>query len=539
MTIGRIHLGVLIGLVAVVLDPATAAAATAGAATSANGFVGGGARIALFALGGLALAAVVAASVEVIFRTVREGKWSSDTAPVLSALTAHRYYTRVLYGLAPAGVAGGIVLVRGERIAAVVFLFAVMTVTATALRANPRPLHLMPIARVAFNASVPAAGLAIALIPGAFGEALISGRTAVAALAAAVVTTFMADWLETRFETDRPVWTAVIGSASFANKLASEIQDTDIRGYKVVGYIGEELAGQSTGVPWLGSLEDVRSAVRDKSIDLLVIAPQARRLEVFERAARECLDLQVRMIEATALYEDLLGHVPIGTINSAWFQFIMHPRYSPASPLSKRALDLLVSGLMLVGSAPIMLLCALAIKLEDRGPVYYRQRRVGEEGREFDMVKFRMLRPDADDLWATMTEEELLTRVGRVLRKTHLNELPQLWQIFRGEMSLVGPRPEPPQLVNELSGLVPYYERRALVKPGLTGWAQVRCGYAGSRFGTAWKMCHDLYYIKHRSVAFDLLVLLQTVHVLVERDREEQLPAKDFILGDTVEFVGR
>jgi lipopolysaccharide/colanic/teichoic acid biosynthesis glycosyltransferase len=186
-----------------------------------------------------------------------------------------------------------------------------------------------------------------------------------------------------------------------------------------------------------------------------------------------------------------------------------------------------------------MLLCAIAIKLEDRGTIFYRQRRVGEEGREFDMVKFRMLRPDADDLWATMTEEELLTRTGRILRKTHLNELPQLWQIFKGEMSLVGPRPEPPQLVNELSGLVPYYERRALVKPGLTGWAQVRCGYAGSRFGTAWKMCHDLYYIKHRSVAFDLLVLLQTVHVLVERDREEQLPAKDFILGDTVEFVGR
>jgi len=538
MTTGRIHLAVLIGAVAVVLDPATAAAAPA-AATSANGFVDGGVRIALFALGGIAVAAVVAAVVEVTFRTVREGKWSSDTAPVLSALTAHRYYTRVLYGLAPAAVAAAIVLVRGERLSAVVFLFAVMTVTATALRANPRPLHLMPIARVAFNALVPAAGLAIALIPGAFGEALIDDSSALAALAASVTTTFMADWLETRFESDRPVWTAVIGSASFANKLASEIQDTGIHAYKVVGYIGEELAGQTGGVPWLGSLEDVRSAVRDQSIDLLVIAPQARRLEVFERAARECLDLQVRMIEATALYEDLLGHVPIGTINSAWFQFIMHPRYSPSSPLSKRALDLFVSGLMLVGAAPIMLLCALAIKLEDRGPVFYRQRRVGEEGREFDMVKFRMLRPDADDLWATMTEEDLLTRVGRVLRKTHLNELPQLWQIFKGEMSLVGPRPEPPQLVNELSGLVPYYERRALVKPGLTGWAQVRCGYAGSRFGTAWKMCHDLYYIKHRSVAFDLLVLLQTVHVLVERDREEQLPAKDFILGDTVEFVGR
>ena len=141
--------------------------------------------------------------------------------------------------------------------------------------------------------------------------------------------------------------------------------------------------------------------MRDQSIDLLVIAPQSRRLEVFERAARECLDLQVRMIEATALYEDLLGHVPIGTINSAWFQFIMHPRYSPSSPLSKRALDLLVVGADARRRADPMLLCALAIKLEDRGPVFYRQRRVGEEGREFDMLKFRMLRPDADDLWGT------------------------------------------------------------------------------------------------------------------------------------------
>jgi exopolysaccharide biosynthesis polyprenyl glycosylphosphotransferase len=533
MKIVRPH-ALIIGPAALLLDPANAAAAE-----GADGFVGGSAKVVIFTLVGIAIAAVIAAAIEFTFRAMREGKWSSDTAPVLSALAAQRYYQRVLYGLAPAGVASAIALVRGVRVSAVVFLFAVMTITATALRANPRPLHLMPIARVVFNAFVPAAGIAVALIPGAFGDALIGPETAVAALTAAVTTTFMADWLESRFESDRPVWTAVIGSASFANKLASEIEDTGIRGYKVVGYIGEELGGPPARVPWLGSLDDVRAAVKQESIDLLVIAPQSRRLEIFEHAARECLDLPVRMIEATALYEGLLGHVPIGTINSAWFQFIMHPRYSPSSPLSKRALDLFVSGMMLVTAAPIMLICALAVKLEDRGPVFYRQRRVGEEGREFDMVKFRMLRPDADDLWGSMSEEELLTRVGRVLRKSHLNELPQLWQVFKGEMSLVGPRPEPPQLVNELSGLVPYYERRALVKPGLTGWAQVRCGYAGSRFGTAWKMCHDLYYIKHRSAAFDLLILLQTVHVLVERDREEQLPAKDFILGETIEFVGR
>ncbi|HEX7293878.1 MAG TPA: sugar transferase, partial [Solirubrobacterales bacterium] len=235
-----------------------------------------------------------------------------------------------------------------------------------------------------------------------------------------------------------------------------------------------------------------------------------------------------------------LGHVPIGAINSAWFQYIMHPLYSPSSPLSKRLLDIAVSGALLVVAAPLLILCALAVKLEDRGPVLYRQRRYGEEGREFDMIKFRTLRDDADQLLAEgRTEEEVVTRAGRLLRKGHLNELPQLLQVLRGEMSLVGPRPEPPELVETLSRVVPHYDRRALIKPGLTGWAQVRCGYAGSRIGTAWKTCHDLYYLKHRSVGLDLVILLQTFHALVEREDTEQVPAPDFILGDAAELITR
>ena len=149
MTIVRIHVAVLIGFVAVLLDPATAAAAT-----GADGFVGQSARIVIFILGGIAIAAVAAAAIEVTFRTVREGKWSSDTAPVLSALTAQRYYTRVLYGSLRPRVASAIALVRGaRRCRPSMFLFAVMTLTATALRAKERPLHLMPIARVVFNAA--------------------------------------------------------------------------------------------------------------------------------------------------------------------------------------------------------------------------------------------------------------------------------------------------------------------------------------------------------------------------------------------------
>ncbi len=178
----------------------------------------------------------------------------------------------------------------------------------------------------------------------------------------------MASFFESRFESDRPIWLAVVGSPDFAEKLASELAFTGIRSHRVIGYIGDAPLGDGGRVRWLGELNDVRAAVLGEGVDLLVVAPHNARLKVFEQAARDCLDLPVRMIEATALYEDVLGHVPIGTINSAWFQFIMHPRYSPSSPLSKRSLDIIVSGLMLAVAGPFLVLAALAVKLEDRGP---------------------------------------------------------------------------------------------------------------------------------------------------------------------------
>jgi exopolysaccharide biosynthesis polyprenyl glycosylphosphotransferase len=523
----RPHVLFLFGFVALLLEPSSAFAAQAG------GFGGGLVEDSLLIGIAVLALAVLAATLELGVRIVRErAAGGTDGRSLLSVAYAQRLHSRILYGLTPTVVATTIVFLRTDSVSIAAFLFCAMTLTAVILRSNRSPLHLMRMARYAFNAFVPAAGVAVALLPGAFGVSLIAPRTASAALVAAVLVTIVAGVLEGRFEGDRPIWLAVVGPSSFGYKLAAELVDTGIRSYKVIGYLGEEPDGTTSTVRWLGSLDAVRAAVQRERIDLLVVAPQNPRLPIFEQVARDCLDLPVRMIEATALYEDILGHVPIGTINSAWFQFIMHPRYSPSSPLSKRVLDLVVSALLVTLSAPLMLLCALAVKLEDRGPVFYRQRRVGEEGREFDMVKFRTMRPDADWLRESRPEDELITRVGRLLRKTHLNELPQLLQVLRGEMTLVGPRPEPPELVEELSGLVPYYERRALVKPGLTGWAQVRCGYAGSHYGTAWKMCHDLYYIKHRSARLDLLILVQTLHALVEREREEQLPAKDFILGE-------
>src|SRR5436190_3258102 len=386
-----------------------------------RGFGGGTVEDVLLVAIATVAAATLLAGLELTLRAVRERRHRDETDPVLTALLAQRLYARALYGIAPSVVASVLVFLRTDSTASAAFVFAAMALTAALLRARRPPLHLMPIARYAYNAGVPAAGIGVALLPGVFGASLLPPNTGVAALIAAIFITLINAWLENRFESARPIWVAVVGPPQFAHKLGAELEDTGIRGYQVIGYIGEEPEAGRPGVRWLGYLDDVRSAVKRERVDLLVVAPQNPRLPVFEQVARDCLDLPVRMIEATALYEDLLGHVPIGTINSAWFQFIMHPRYSPASPLSKRTLDLCVSGLMLVAAAPIMLLCAIAIKLEDRGTIFYRQRRVGEEGREFDMVKFRMLRPDADDLWATHTEEDLLTRTGRLMRKTHVN----------------------------------------------------------------------------------------------------------------------
>jgi exopolysaccharide biosynthesis polyprenyl glycosylphosphotransferase len=521
----------LTGLGAVMLDPARAAAAEGRGLSTPDG----PAEIVLLVFAVVVTIAALVAGAEVGRRRLQPD--AASGAQPLSALHAQRLYERVLYGVAPAAVASTIVFLRQDDLSPALFLFASMALTSALLRSHRHPLHLMPIARYAFNAIVPMAGVAVALIPGLFGEPLIGPNTALAATAAAVFITLVAGLLADRFQEDRPIRLAVIGPAHFTTKLAAELADTGVAGYRVIGFLADAPQPHAEEGPgWLGELDDVREIVKSEGIDLLVVSPETPRLAAFEHVARACLDLPARMIEATALYEDVLGHVPIGTINSAWFQFIMHPRFTPSTPLSKRILDLVVSSLMVAVAAPFMLLAALAVKLEDRGPVFFRQRRVGEEGREFQMLKFRTMRVDADDLRDTHTEAELITRVGRVLRKTHMNETPQLLQVLKGDMTLVGPRPEPPELVEALGASVPYYERRTLVKPGLTGWAQVRCGYAGSRSGSAWKMCHDLYYVKHRSAGFDLMVLAQTIDALIERNREELMPAPDFILGESTEF---
>jgi lipopolysaccharide/colanic/teichoic acid biosynthesis glycosyltransferase len=323
--------------------------------------------------------------------------------------------------------------------------------------------------------------------------------------------------------------------------LQAELDAVGVRGYTVLGCIEPERSCEDevvAGIRCLGSEKN--------SIELLVLGPLGpptsddpgegqfkavgvSRLDVFERVADACLDLPVSMIEAGQLYEQLFGHVPLGTTTSAWFQFLLHPNYRVNWPLSKRLLDLVVGGVAAIVAAPILLLSAIAIKLSDGGPVLYRQTRLGERGREISLIKLRTMHKDYDTVRGS-SEENWVTPVGRVLRRLHVNELPQIWQVLRGEMSLVGPRPEIPQIVTSLESRFTYYDRRHLLKPGITGWASVRCGYSGTPVGEAWKLCHDLYYLKRRSILFDVLIMLETLSTVFVSEPIKR-PDERFIVG--------
>jgi exopolysaccharide biosynthesis polyprenyl glycosylphosphotransferase len=458
---------------------------------------------------------------------VRQGKPTGF--PYLTAFRARQLLGLSAYRLAPALAAA---LMASSRLSrpedGLVVFIAIMLVSAFVDREH-LPIHLMPLAGFVVRAAVPVAGSAIAL--GTF--ALVGAGQQVTAMIMPVIgawlVTAFASWSISRFESARQVRLAVIGSEEIALGLDEELHGARIKAYKVIGWFSDSASPTEHpdgGPQRLGSLDDgVRAIVQRHSIDLLVHSaaprvdgeegPRHSRLDIFELVAQQCLDLPVRLIEASQLYEDLLGHVPLGQSTSAWFQYLMHPRYRASSPFSKRAFDLVVGALMLVALAPVLTLFAIAIKLTDRGPIFYRQNRVGEGGGDFAMVKLRSMTVQAETTgaqWST-AHDQRTTAVGKLMRRMHIDELPQLWNVLRGEMTLVGPRPERPELIAELERQLPYYDRRHLVKPGIAGWAQARCGYGGSEEGTSWKLCHDLFYLKHRSVYFDMLTLLENVRV--------------------------
>lgn len=265
----------------------------------------------------------------------------------------------------------------------------------------------------------------------------------------------------------------------------------------------------------LGTLDELETVLAAEGIDTVVVTVNRNRLQLFSRLSSWSGDITVQ--ELPAFSEHVFGRVPVDVINAAWFMHMIHPFYRPYSRVLKRIGDVAAASFIGLLALPIWPLAALWIRImSPEAPVLFRQNRIGEGGREFTLVKFRTMRPGGDGTW-TSERDPRIFHGGAFLRSTRIDEIPNLWNILRGHMSFVGPRPEQPRYVAELEQAVPYYQRRHMVKPGLTGWAQVRLGYTDSVDGAANKLGYELYYLKHQSLFLDFVIFVETVRVVLFR----------------------
>lgn len=313
----------------------------------------------------------------------------------------------------------------------------------------------------------------------------------------------------------------IVGTGQSAIELVTEAMARRDLGYQVVGFIAEDasLVGKSLVNPRvLGVVGDLERVVEEERVDRVVVALQDRRGHL---PVEQLLDLRlegrVAIEEGSSLYERLTGKVGVEMLRPSWIIFSATTRRGAIWMAARRIAHFLLALLGLLLTLPIWLLTAIAIKLDSRGPVFYRQERVGKNGRVFHIIKFRSMYEDAEKdgpVWST-EKDKRVTRVGRALRKYRIDELPQFINVLRGEMSLVGPRAERPFFVEQLAAQIPFYAQRHLVEPGLTGWAQVSYGYGSSVEDARQKLQYDLYYIKNVSLWFDLWILLKSIRIVL------------------------
>jgi len=304
--------------------------------------------------------------------------------------------------------------------------------------------------------------------------------------------------------------------------LAREVLERRDAGYRVVGFVDNrpELVGQSLINPRvLGTHEDMADIVRREGVNRIIVSMNERRGQ-FPTGQLLALSLagEVAIEECASFYERLTGRVSLDMLRPSWLIFSGRGRQARLSGALRTALHRGVALVGAIASLPIALLTAVLIKLDSPGPVLYSQERVGKNGRTFRVYKFRSMRTDAEKdgpVWAVKQGDARATRVGRVIRKIRVDEIPQFWNILRGDMNFVGPRPERPHFVRQLAEEIPFYEQRHLIPPGLTGWAQIKYPYGASVEDARQKLQYDLYYIKNQSLVLDAVILFETVKTIL------------------------
>jgi sugar transferase (PEP-CTERM system associated) len=318
----------------------------------------------------------------------------------------------------------------------------------------------------------------------------------------------------------------IVGMSSAAVELAHELhQRRNSLGVVLVGFIDadENRSTPIAGNPGVvGTIADLPRLVRTRRIDRIVVSlADARGKFAMDELLRIKLNDGVHFDHLASVYERYTGKIAIENLRPSWLIFSEGFRKTRSMAAAKRTADILLASIALLLLGPIMLIVALVTRLSSAGPALYFQERVGQDGKTFTVVKFRSMRQDAEAktgaVWAAARNDPRVTPVGRVLRRTRLDELPQLWNVLKGEMSFVGPRPERPTFVASLTDQIPFYGQRHAVRPGITGWAQVRHRYGSSVDDAMQKLQYDLYYIKNLSVAFDLFIILETIKTVAVR----------------------
>jgi sugar transferase (PEP-CTERM system associated) len=318
----------------------------------------------------------------------------------------------------------------------------------------------------------------------------------------------------------------LFGDGPLAAPLMHELESRPELGLRIVGHIllhgngiNQHHSDQPVGEHLSASMnEELFSAVKFHRANRIVVALGDRRGKLPVGPLLALKSRGVRIQDGTDVYEAITGKVPIDSLRLGWLLFSPGFCVSRFLLIYKRLSSVLISAIGLLLSLPVLPLVALAIKITSPGPIFYKQRRVGREGSVFYCCKFRTMRADAEadsgPVWAGDNDPRI-TRVGRFLRICRLDEIPQLWNVFKGDMSLVGPRPERPEFVEWLTQEIPYYYLRHAVRPGITGWAQVRYEYGSSVEASKEKLRYDLFYIKNMSPGLDFLIFFQTIKIIL------------------------
>jgi len=310
----------------------------------------------------------------------------------------------------------------------------------------------------------------------------------------------------------------IVGVGDLACEMA-EVLNSVPETYTLVGFIQPEGAEiKVDGSRIIGRIESLPESAVEHRVAKIIVALSERRGVLPYRELLSCRFSGIEVVDASTFYEQVTGKIKIRDTNPGWFIYSQGFSFGNVIRLVKRGLDIILSFVGIFLTLPLFPVIALAIKLETPGPVFFSQVRVGEYGKKFKIYKFRSMCNNAEAgsgaVWAQECDPRI-TRVGYLLRKTRLDELPQLFNVLKGDMALVGPRPERPEFVAQLDREIPYYGKRHSLKPGVTGWAQVRYPYGASVEDSLMKLKYDLYYIKNFSLLFDLKIILETIRVVL------------------------